>query len=459
MDFSSDSLKSLIRNPTESLGVEVKRWLNPLEPVHKAKIVKACLALRNNNGGCLVIGFCDDGSPDPNILSDVRQVYHVDSIQELVAKHSSHPFEISVEFVERDQVEYPVICIPSGVETPVAVKSQLQDASGTLLINDDEVYVRSLHSNNRVSSTRARAGDWDRLVKICFDNREANIGAFIRRHLSGINAEQLIGAFRNVEPSLSPVERVHQLLQEGRERFQTLQADREHPHSDAGLRDVAAVVIGNVSQFPADEDFLNRLLLTMPRYTGWSPWVDCRNAAEECLRPYVYDNGWEAYLLTEWSGIGLDFWRIEPSGRFYHIRAIEDDMPRRQSKKPEPRTELDFMLQTSRTAESMASVLSFARTMGCDEQTTSVAFAFGWSGLKYRHLSSWVEPMRRFYSRGPSHQDSITAPVLVPLETPDSGLATHVEAAVAPLFRLFGGMTFESSVIEDIVSRTLGRRS
>jgi hypothetical protein len=30
------------------------------------------------------------------------------------------------------------------------------------------------------------AADWDRLMRICFDNREADIGRFMRRHLGDI---------------------------------------------------------------------------------------------------------------------------------------------------------------------------------------------------------------------------------------------------------------------------------
>lgn len=130
MDFSLDNLKSLILNPSEGFDVELKSWLDPAILGDRAKILKACLALRNNNGGCLIIGIQDDGKPDPNVPIDVRAIYHVDVIQELVAKHAFHPFEVKVEFVDRDGVEYPIICVPGGIETPVAVKSQLLEQQG-----------------------------------------------------------------------------------------------------------------------------------------------------------------------------------------------------------------------------------------------------------------------------------------------------------------------------------------
>lgn len=459
MDFSPDNLKSLVLNPAESLDVELKPWLNLDRPEHKAKVVKGCLALRNNNGGCLVIGFHNDGRPDSNVPSDVRVTYHVDLLQELVARYSFTLFEIKVEFVERDGVEYPIICVPGGMETPVAAKSQLIDDGGKCLIHNDDVYVRSLQANNRVSSTRARAADWERIVRLCFDNREADIGAFVRRHLmNAANIEQLASLFHPPQLLPSPIDRAREFLEIGKQRFDAVQATRERPQWTAGTRQVAAVIDGDVPLFAADEGFLNRLLLTMPRYTGWPPWVDCRNGPED-IRPYVYDGGWEAYIATAVMGESLDFWRIEPSGRFYHLRTFEDDTPS-DGQKPKPETVLDYYLQVSRTAETISDALSFARSMKCDEKSTSLAFAFHWSGLQGRHLTCWANPNYRFFSRGrgASQQDEITTTAVVPLEAVSSGLAPLVESVVAPVFSLFGGISFESGVIERIVDETLRRR-
>jgi len=49
-------IDDLVARPTESLNVEIKRWINPDEPEGEAKIAKAALALRNRNGGYLIIG-------------------------------------------------------------------------------------------------------------------------------------------------------------------------------------------------------------------------------------------------------------------------------------------------------------------------------------------------------------------------------------------------------------------
>ena len=60
MDTFADDrelLERLVERPGETLNVEIKAWLDPAQVADAAKIIKACLALRNRNGGHLVIGF------------------------------------------------------------------------------------------------------------------------------------------------------------------------------------------------------------------------------------------------------------------------------------------------------------------------------------------------------------------------------------------------------------------
>ena len=83
-----DTVRALVARPHESLAVELKGWLNPASAEGQAKIVRASLALRNQNGGYLVMGFDDathlparEGRPN-----DVAATYHSDIIQALISK-------------------------------------------------------------------------------------------------------------------------------------------------------------------------------------------------------------------------------------------------------------------------------------------------------------------------------------------------------------------------------------
>lgn len=216
-------------------------------------IVRACLAMRNNDGGYLIISFIDDGTPDTkNAPSDVTVRFHADAIQELVSKFASHAFDVTVEIRTRDGQQYPILCVPSGVETPVCAKSIVPnpDVERTPLVEPDAVYVRSVTSNNRVSTTKARREDWDRLVRICFDNREANIGAFVRRHLAGVDPKTLLDALSQIASAASaafkqPAELVAQFESESLNRFESVVAERSVKLPDCGFWQASAVLSGD----------------------------------------------------------------------------------------------------------------------------------------------------------------------------------------------------------------------
>ena len=123
MDIDSSRIQELIDRPGESLSVELKRWIDPDDPEGIEKIVRATLALRNHGGGYLVVGFDNDTQPDKNnVPADVKSAFHIDNIQALISKYASDPFEVAVEFPEREGQSYPVIVVPSGVTTPVLVR-------------------------------------------------------------------------------------------------------------------------------------------------------------------------------------------------------------------------------------------------------------------------------------------------------------------------------------------------
>ena len=138
-DFSR--IQALVERPTESLSIELKRWIDPDRPEGAAKIVKAALALRNHGGGDLVIGFDDDThEPDRDSTpQNVEAAFHIDKIQDLISRYASEPFEVSVEFPERGGQPHPVLSIPSGVRTPVAAKRELRSADGRTLISVNDV--------------------------------------------------------------------------------------------------------------------------------------------------------------------------------------------------------------------------------------------------------------------------------------------------------------------------------
>jgi hypothetical protein len=148
----------------------------------------------------------------------------------LISKFASEPFEVTVEFPERDDQLYPVIVVPPGVKTPLAAKSDLRVGDKTL-ISTDCLYVRSLNANNTPSTTSATWKDWPKIVEVCFDNREADIGRFLRRHLGSLTPEVVRGfgamASQGIEPEATTEELLQKYLQESEHRFQTVARERK----------------------------------------------------------------------------------------------------------------------------------------------------------------------------------------------------------------------------------------
>ncbi|MCY4389402.1 MAG: ATP-binding protein [Desulfurellaceae bacterium] len=456
-DFSQ--IQALVDRPTESLSIELKRWIDPDQPEGAAKIVKTALALRNHGGGYLVIGF-DDHTHEPdqeNVPQDVKVAFHIDKIQALISKYASEPFEVSVEFPEREGQPYPVISIPPGVKTPVAVKADLRSARA--LIGMHDVYLRSLSSNNTPSTTKATWKDWPGILEVCFDNREADIGRFLRRHIGGLPPEvvqEFLGSITSgLQPEVTIKDRLQRYLQESRERYSTVVEKQGAQLPSHGAWEVGLLFIGDdIPLHSADQDFLNLLNSSNPRCTGWPIWVDSRNFASENAKPYPFEDAWEASIdirIPHWLN-HIDFMRLDPTGQFYLRRVFDEDI---REQNLEPIEYLDFTPPIRGVAEAIAVGLAFAKAMGCGPEKTQLVFGFRWTKLQGRRLASLVEPARYIPPQGPARQDEVFVFVEVPLETPLSALGEFVNRAVEPLFRVFNGFVLGKDVVEDLTRQTI----
>lgn len=493
MPYEEQYLKDLVKNPIETLSVELKTWIDPVVPEGIAKIAKACIALRNNNGGFLLIGFDNaTGQPDTtNAPEDVRTTYHADVIQGIAAKYASQAFEVEVYFIEsqKDGREHPVICVSDGVRTPVAAKASLRGPGGNVvLIKDHAVYVRTLNSNKTASTSEAKYNDWENLATTCFDNREADIGRFIRRHLAGLDTNKLKlviaeltgtssqqgahqelisqmlskdaiamkGAVPPEQPSCQ--ERAVQTQDTGEGRFRAVVQERGLSLPEHGSWEVAFVICGEVPKHSPNSDFLNLIASSNPHFTGWPLWMDSRQFTNGNARPYVNDSAWEALIvfLDGDPSKEVDFWRVDPRGRFYHRRAIEDDTSGGQ-KAPAPLTTLDFTLPIWRISEAMALGIRFAKALGCRVESNTLAYRIRWTRLRGRRLGSWVDSWSYMSPQGTAYQDEVVSAVDLPIETPESALFQYVHEALKPLYEVFDGAKVPIETVEGIVDKALAR--
>ncbi|WP_342068916.1 AlbA family DNA-binding domain-containing protein [Yoonia algicola] len=461
-----EDAEQLIRTLSETRSVEVKRWFNPTEPKGKAKLVKGLQALFNFDGGFFVVGF-DDKTMQPDLEgapADVAATFHADIIQDIVSRHSSEPFDVEVVYPRMNDQEYVVISVPSGIVSPVAVKKAIDNGSGHSLVEVDAIYFRTLRANNRVSSARIPHSDLPELVRLCFENREADIGRFLRRHLSGLTPAMFLsmadelGGWQSGLPSVD--DDLQSFMSEGEIRFFNQVQERGIKLPPHGVFEVALNMIGKCTSGKLNQEFLRLLDTSNPTLTGWPIWLDSSGFQDEHSRPYVLDGGWEALVLSlenDWGGKHLDFMRKEPSGRFYLRRALQDDLSS-SDRAPEPLTTLDFGLVVLRVAETIAVGRSFAQAMSCDPEVTTLEFAFRWTGLKGRTLSSWANPERFLSGHSTARQDMVTVRVSVPLISAPETITDQTHTVVNQLFNVFDGFDLSRAIVEDFVDRLLERR-
>jgi hypothetical protein len=316
-------IRELVRNPSEGLNVEIKRWIDPTKPAGIEKIVKGALALHNRNGGFLLVGFDDTtlAPDDGNEPQNAKELFHADVIQGIISKYASDPFEVEIAWGERDGRLYPIIVVPAGVKVTVAAKRDLKDGSRTV-VRVGAVYFRSLASNGTPSTTEARPSDWADIGEICFDNREADVGRFIRRHLPGLDISSLM---KFLAPPVSPAptlcDRAQKLIDSGEARFQEaiearkLSADEEQMFS-YGFWSIGFVVDPPQTGAVPDQEFISKLGSGNPKYTGWPVWRDTRRNSNAENRPKVVNNAFEYLIVSISPGFSnhIDFARLDPKG-------------------------------------------------------------------------------------------------------------------------------------------------
>jgi hypothetical protein len=465
MPSTEDSIQALVNQPSERLNVELKPWLDLSAKWGQHLLAKSLLALRNQDGGFLVIGFEDDGLPSPTKEGvDVRQIYHVDKIQEIASRYASKPFSISVHFRERDGIDHPIVQVESGIRTPVACKADLfADKGSTKLLSVNDIYVRTLNSNGIASSSKIKAGDLDDVVERCFQNREADHVAFLSKLIRSLpKSEQaiflsILGGQLLTERK-PPGELETKILDTGRQRFFEVAAKRKADVTGLGFLEGALKISGPLKQQRASTEFLQFLDSANPSLTGWPIWLISQSFANPLSRPYTHQNTWEQFLETSgFNGNHLDFMVFNPNGEFYFRRAFEDDSRRANMSGNAPRT-VEPVIQLLRVAESLAVGKAFASVLSSEKENAKLLFAFRWSGLEDRKLIGWNHPELDIGTNSASHEDTVLSFVDLTTTANEQEIAEKTKEALDSLTTAFGGYELHRAFVEGRVSRLLQRK-
>jgi hypothetical protein len=464
MAADRDQIRALVQQPVEALQVELKTWIDPRTGDGIAKIVKAIFAIRNRNGGFLLFGFDNATmSPDPYAFDKpVELLFHVDVIQGLVSRYTSPSFEIGVTYQDRDGQIHPVISVPEGVTVPAVIRRDLAGEGGKKLLTEGDVYFRTFNTNGTASSARIVAADYADLLDVCFENREADIGRFLRRHLGGVGSVTTLATALGLESKSTQLRnRAFAVIEAGdtanNVAMRTAATDEERERvKDALIMHVGMVLDpAKPDQLPT-QDFLNKIASSNPNFTGWPVWLDSRGFTDKASRPYVVDRVWQTCLVDLDGGWSqhMEFARYDPQGEFYLQRVMQDDL----TEKVPPKTALDVILMIYRVAEVLAVGTSMGRALGWETESEA-GFAFRWTGLNGRTLRPWVNAFRSFgISGNQSRSASADAYVQVPIDTPFSALAPYVASAVAPLFATFDGYSPSTELVETSVRKLIERK-
>jgi predicted HTH transcriptional regulator len=124
-----DDLEPLLAAPAEALDVEYKCWLDlRSNDEHKALLAKAAIALANEGGGFIVVGFSEDR---PHLISepcpaDITR-YDADLINGIIRRFASPSFHCKLTLLPHPQTGHETLrrachCVPTtGADTLIGI--------------------------------------------------------------------------------------------------------------------------------------------------------------------------------------------------------------------------------------------------------------------------------------------------------------------------------------------------
>ncbi len=419
-----EDLGGLLATPNESPAVEFKSWLDFTDVEHRGLLAKAAMALANQGGGHLVLGFSDEGS----VLRPVSRPaglppYDQDAINGVIKKFADPAFHCRLTQVAHPVtgVEHPVIVVPGGHGTPIMSRSATP--KGTVVLH--ACYIRRPGPESAPASTSA---DWNSLLERCLRNRKADMLDAIRGILQG----NLRAADVPLAPSAAALQDA--FVEDARNKWNTLVAPL--PASDPARFPLGRYEID--FRFEAAASGLSALLEAMTsasgtRFTGWPPfWLPERPE----IAPQPVDGAVQCWLgLPETARLPgdaahCDFWRVTPGAKAYLARGLQEDGLDGRT----PGTLFDVTLPIWRTGEVLLYAGRLASAMGAAGE---LAFKVRWSGLQGRSLTFVTDWSRSTGGNHRAAQDAVEVSASIPLASIEDNLPEILHSLLRPLYETF----------------------
>jgi len=160
----------------------------------------------------------------------------------------------------------------------------------------------------------------------------------------------------------------------------------------------------------------------------------------------------------------LEFMILDPLGRFFERRVLEEDTEfiagtgPTGTKAPPIGTYLQPIYQMAQVAEALRVGTIFSDTLKYDQSKTSLVFDFKWTGLKGRTMRVWNMPQVSWFETGECHDIEREARVQLNAGANDQQIIDKTIEALQPLFRAFGGRPVPKQSVEFWITRLLNRQ-
>ena len=176
-----EHLEPLLAAPAEALNVEFKCWLDlRRNDEHTGLFAKAAIALANEGGGVIVIGYRDR----PTLVSEPRPTgiedYDTDLVNDIIRRFASPAFHCSLTWLPDPNTgcQHAVVEVPGGFGFPVMSKRGTADST----IRAHLCYIRK---PGPASAPPENQDDWERLLTRCLRNRREDMLDAIRNIILG----------------------------------------------------------------------------------------------------------------------------------------------------------------------------------------------------------------------------------------------------------------------------------
>ena len=428
---TKEILQGILKEPSETLEVEIKNWLDLNDNEVKAKVAKELIALANHGGGYLIFGFDDQGANFQPLTKPEGLTYDSDTINGIVSRYCDPQFHCDVLQIAHPELgtQYPVVVVSGNQTVPIhATRSGPNEQH----IKQNTCYIRRAGAK---SEPPQNSGEWQELMQRCVLN----------------NQDQLLDAIRGVvsgEVTIeNPIDTELQLdewVKNSGSSLETSYSDLRDNFTNGYYR--CGFIISDIQDGNSFDDLENILKQSINSSFMWQPFKVYKefgstvNIKDGCLE------GCAKHPIND--SIIPQLWRVAPNGYGYSVTKLPEDLEHNK----QDRLYIDPLWQTTYVIDYLLFINNFASCQ--DAINSSVTISFNWTGLNGRYLDQQDGSNIIFPStiNRVCQSDSIQVKQTYPISNLERNLPEVVESILEEFFQHFNLYSVSSTLYREIVS-------